>query len=245
MTVWDLIANAGRRWVLTLCGAVLTGLALVWAVSVPPLYFEHVRVVLIPPASAQPNAYGYTSESLIDLAGVVARRLRSPTQDAQSVSGDVTLVGEGIREGFTVTQRNSGGQWLYRFEEPVLEVQAVGVTPSEVRAQIGTALAQVESTLADFQDQQGVSAANRVRTTLNPVQPQLIEQKGSRTGAIASIVLTGTLTTLLLLGALSVGRDGLTRRRSIRTFARTGTVSRRSVPFQDAPVHPVALPRRE
>ncbi len=219
MTVWDLIANAGRRWVLTLCGALLTGLALLWAVNVPSLYFEHVRVVLLPPVSAQPNAYGYTPESLIDLAGVVARKLRPPTTDAQSVSGDVTLVGEGIRTGFSVTQQNSGGQWQYRFDEPVLEVQAVGATPSDVRDQIGTALAQVESTLADIQDEQGVSAANRVRTTLNPLQPQLLEQKGSRVRALASIVLTGMLITLILVGGLGVGPDGLSRRRLNRSDA--------------------------
>ncbi|TFC19829.1 hypothetical protein E3O19_02445 [Cryobacterium algoritolerans] len=214
MTVWDLIANAGRRWVFSLGGALLTGLALFWVANVPPLYFEQVRVVLLPPASAQPNAYGYTSKSLIDLAGVVARELRPPTQDAQSVSGDVTLVGEGIRKGFSVTQQNNGGQWQYRFDEPVLEVQAVGATPSEVRAQIGTALEQLESTLAGIQNSHGVSTANRVRTTLNPLQPQLVEQKGSRVRAITSIVLTGMLTTLVLVGGFGVGGNGSFRRRS-------------------------------
>ncbi|TFB91726.1 hypothetical protein [Cryobacterium sp. HLT2-28] len=220
MTVWDLIANAGRRWVLTLCGALLMGLGVLWVVNVPPLYFAQVRVVLLPPAAAQPNAYGYTSESLIDLAGVVARELRPPTQDAQSVSGDVTLVGEGIRTGFSVTQQNSGGQWQYRFDEPVVEVQAVGATPSEVRAQISTALRQVESTLAEIQDEQGVIAANRVRITLNPLQPQLIEEKGSRVRAIGSIVLTGLVSTLAVVGGLGVGRGGSSRRRSKRSGAR-------------------------
>jgi len=212
MTIWDLFAMAARRWLLTLSGALLTVLAMLWVAQIPPLYYVQVRVVLLPPASAQPNAYGYTSKSLISLAGVVARELRPPTEDAQSVSSNVTLVGEGIRKGFSVRQQNSGGQWQYRFDEPVLEVQAVGATPAEVRTAIATALKQVDSTLAGLQDEQDVSAVNRVRTTLNPTQPQFVKEKESRVRAIASTALAGLISTLTVVAGFDSTRSIFSRR---------------------------------
>ena len=217
MTLWDLGAVAIQRWILTLCCIGLTALAMVWVVNVPPAYLSDVRVVLLRPASVDLNAYTGTSQSLIDLAGVVARAVQGGGGATQSVSGGVTLVGEGVRTGYSVQQANGGGQWQYRFDDPVVIVQAVDLTPDAAKRQMEVALADVTSILNSIQDEQGVAVKNRVRMSLNPATPQLSMVEGSRSRAVAAVGVTGlivTLSALALLGSKPV-RSGLRPRRRL------------------------------
>lgn len=208
MTIWDLLAAAARRRVVTLLGILLTGLAVFWVTTVPEVYSSQVRVVLLPPVSSQSNGYAYTSESLIHLAGVVARQIRGSGDVAETVSGDVTLSGEGYREGYAVRHPNVGGQWKYEFDQPVLDVQAVGRSRAQAESQMAHALRLVESTLAELQDAEGSSAANRVRTSLSPPIPQLRVEGGSSARAVAATALTGVILTLGILGSLGPARGG-------------------------------------
>lgn len=212
MTTWDLLALAVKRWAVTLLGAGLTGLAVFWAITVPPVYFVQVRVVLLPPAGAQLNGFTGSAESLIDLAGVVAREMQGADGGASAVSQDVTLVGEGLHEGYSVRHPNAGGQWQYRFDEPVLDVQAVAATPKDVKKQATLALQRVRSTLTRIQRDQGVASIHRVRTVLSPATPQLYEEKGSRVRAVAATLLTGVIMTLVALGVLGPAQGGKRRR---------------------------------
>jgi hypothetical protein len=202
MTLWDLFTVAFQRKLLTICCVLLTGLAVAWVSHTQPVYLSQVNVVLLRPASVPLNAYTNTSQSLIDMAGVVARAVQGGDGSAQTVSDGVTLAGEGIRDGYAVQQPNGGGQWQYRFDQPFLDIQAVGSTASEARRQMTLALADVRATLDRVQDDQGVSAANRVRVNLNPLEPQLYAAAGSHIRAVGATAVLGILITLALMGAL-------------------------------------------
>lgn len=217
MTLWDLFAVAIQRWMVTLACVLLTGLALFWVLSVPPVYLSQVRVVLLRPASVGVNAYTNTSQSLVDLAGVVARDIQGGGGKAQTVRDGVTLAGEGIRAGYSVHHPNSGGQWQYSFDQPVLVLQAVDATRPAVEAQIQLALDEVETTLDRLQDAQGVALEDRVRTSLNPPSPQFYDKDGSRSRAVAATVAAGALLTVAALGVLGPRRtDAAGRSRSGR-----------------------------
>jgi hypothetical protein len=205
VTLWDLVAVAFQRRWLTLCCVLLTGLAVYSAAHVQPLYFSQVNVVLLRPASVPLNAYTRTSQSLIDMAGVVARAMTGGGQ-AQTVSDGVTLPGEGIRSGYAVQQPNAGGQWQWRFDDPILDIQAVGPTRESANGQMQLALDEVDATLIRTQDAQGVAPENRVRAELSPSVPQLYTEVGSKVRAVATIVLLGLLITLALMGALGPKR---------------------------------------
>lgn len=220
MTIWDLLAAATRRWGVTLSGLLLTVLAILWVMSIPEVYSAHVRVVLLPPTSDEPNGYADRSTSLIHLAGAVARNIRGTGDVPEPVSGNVTLASEGYQDGFEVRHLNSGGQWKYRFAEPVLDVQAVGESLSSAESSMARALQEVESALIVMQDTEGVSAENRVRTRLNPPVPQFRVEVGSRARAVAASALTGVLLTLGVLGSLGPARRG--SERSDRRIAPAG-----------------------
>ncbi len=213
MTFWDLLAIVWRRWYVTLAGVLITGLALLGLAQASPVYLSQVTVVLLPPVASGTNGLGTASGSLIDMAGVVARAMGGG--DSQAVSDDVTLAGEGRRDGYLVRQPNDGGQWNYAFSEPQLSVQAVGATPAEAEATMNKALDTIDATLTRLQDAEGVRPANRIRTELVPSTPQLREVGGNSSRALAATVLAGGLGTLLVLGAL-----GPTRRRGEQTAAK-------------------------
>ncbi|PXA65717.1 hypothetical protein [Cryobacterium arcticum] len=208
MTAWDVLTIAAQRWLVTVLGLVLTVGAVFLVTSAQPSYLAQVRVVLLPPATAQPNGLTDTAGSLISLAGVVAKSVADSDVGAEAVSESVTLTGEGRREGYTVRQPNAGGQWQYRFDEPVLDVQAVGSTDRAARQQLDAALRRVDSALADIQDLQGVPLASRVRTILNPEAPQVDAVGGSDTRAMAATVVAGLLVTVSVLGYLGPRRPG-------------------------------------
>ncbi|MCU1441886.1 MAG: hypothetical protein JWQ59_36 [Cryobacterium sp.] len=202
MTIWDLFSIAVQRWRLTLCCLLLTGLAVYWTETSPPVHYARVSVVLLPPVSAHANGYASRSESLVYLAGAVARATREAGDGADAASASVTLVGKGYREGSTVQQPDVGGQWQYRFDAPVLDVQAVGPTRAAVEVEMASALGRVESTLSAFQDTQSVADASRVRTRLNPAAVQYYEEDGSRVRAASASILTGLIVTLGVVGGL-------------------------------------------
>ena len=113
---------------------------------------------------------------------------------------------------FRSRQPNSGGQWQYRFDEPVLEVQAVGPTPDVVRAHVQQGVDSVVHTLDELQNAQGVDEQNRVRTQLNPTETQIFEQNGSRVRALAATTFAGLAATLGVLAILGPPRKHKRRR---------------------------------
>ena len=207
MTAWDLLSIAMRRWIVTVICVLLTAGAAVWAMKAPPLYFVQVRVVLLPPATPDTNGLTFPSRSVIDLAGVVARAIDGSGGQSQPVSDGVTLPGEGIRSGYSIRQPNSGGQWKFTFDQPVLDVQAVDSTPARARVQMQVALDEISSTLTSLENAQGTSTANRARISLNPATPQIFEQTGSRSRAVIASIFTGVIVTLALLSALGPKRS--------------------------------------
>ncbi|MFE6965607.1 hypothetical protein ACFVAJ_10850 [Agromyces sp. NPDC057679] len=211
MTVWDLLARLGRRWYLLLAVALLTAVAVWWAVSVPPTYFANVRVVFVPPASTEENVLVHPPGSLIDFAGVVGRSIES-SGAAEPVSAEVTLLGEGRTEGFLVRQANSGGQWQYAFDDPVLEVQAVGSTPEEAMASLEEGVDAVRTTTTELQDDLGVPSGARIVTTLNPSTPRLERESGSKIRAVAAIALVGGIAMLVVAGVRPRGGGGASPR---------------------------------
>jgi hypothetical protein len=202
MTAWDLFAIAVQRWVITVVCAVLTGLVVFSVLQARPVYFTQVRVVLLTPALPESNSLGSTSASLVDLAGIVARKVQGVDPQALPVSYSVTLFDQGIRSGYAVIQPNLGGQWAYNFQDPVLDVQAVASSPELAQKQLQTALTAIQASLKAIQDDQGVSSADRVRTRLSPSSPHATEQKGSSIRAVAAATLAGGLVTAALLAGL-------------------------------------------
>lgn len=175
-----------RRWWIALFGVLLTVAAGNYVRHAPGVYYQQVDVVFMwpQPPQNQENTFQYGSKTLIKTAGVVARAVEGARAGAATVSETATLAGQGIRHGWSVRLPNSGGQWAFDFEQPVLSVEAVGTTPAEVIATTTTAVSKVTGELVRLQRDEGVPATLMVRTRVSPPTSLVQYGGGSRTRAL-------------------------------------------------------------
>ena len=121
MTLWDLVTATVRRWPILLAGAVLTAVIAYAAVSDDGVYYTRTELVLLAPSSTDyPNTLKTKSGSLVVTAGLLAKRMMGPGEPAKYASPDVTLIGEGIREGWSRRRVRE-----YVFEHARIEADAL------------------------------------------------------------------------------------------------------------------------
>jgi hypothetical protein len=213
---WQILAAIRRRPLITVVGLALTALLAAYVHGRPGLYFTEVNAIFLNPAPqtargsaalddaapAPVNPLDGTNPDLISTAGVVARVLAQGASKSLSGSDSISLVGTGLTHGYTVTLPNSGGQWVYQFDRPVLDVQVVGRNPAEVQALLDTAMARIRSTLQAQEMQTGTTKDQMIRVFQNPQRPVIGEGLGDRRRATAVALMLGIMLTLTALHLL-------------------------------------------
>ena len=202
MSVWTLAAAVRRRWWVLLLGGLGT-MGLLWQVrTVSPVYSSEIRVVFV-----SDLAYAdlrRPQPGLITVAALVNQHVSERTR-ARTASDSVSLVGEGIREGFSVSLPNSGGQWVQIYERPELRVQAVGSSPGDVATQLDMAMREIREALLAVQAPFDIADRDLVQVRTAATSPVVFEGRGSRTRSAAAALLLGGLLTC----AAVIGCDGL------------------------------------
>ena len=217
MTTSELCTILRRRWAVVVLGLALLAGTLHVVASRPGVYWTQVDVVILAPKSTRyPNVIEQTSASLIAMAGLVEREVNQGVHAPATASASVTLAGEGVRDGHTITMPNSGGQWAADFSRPVIDVQVVGPTEAEVRRQLADLVSRVEQTLEDRQDADGIPPVSRITASSSPTAAAVLHLDGSRKKAMAATLLLGAA--LICVAAVVVDRLLGARRR------RRGTV---------------------
>lgn len=220
MTTSDLCGILRRRWYVALLGLALLAGTLHVVASRPGVYWTQVDVVILAPKSARyPNVIEQTSASLIAMAGLVEREVNRGVHAPATASAAVTLAGEGVRDGHTVTLPNSGGQWADNFNRPVVDVQVVGPSEASVRRRLDELVVRVERTLAERQEADGVPPVTQITASSAPTAAAVLHLQGHRRKAVAATLLLGAG----LIGVGTVGADRLLtaharRRRRARTL---------------------------
>jgi len=186
-------------WVI---GVPVSAMCAVAASKAPGVYWSRVQISFIAPNSTtNPNGLQITSSSLISAAGAVGKMVDNRTSAARLGSATVTLAGEGIRNGYSVTLPNDGGQWVSSFNSPWLDVQAVASDPLTVSQRMSALLRQINVALAHLQSEQSVAPRNLIRTQASPPSVPIYYQRGSRMRASAGTLVLGLILTTALAGA--------------------------------------------
>jgi hypothetical protein len=169
----------------------------------PGVWWTQVDVVFLAPTSARyPNSLEVTSASLISTAGVVERRVNAGRVPTAVSSSSVSLVGEGIRDGYSVRLPNAGGQWAENFSRPVLDVQVVGASRDVVAARLDILLAKIQTTLDELQVSGGADKFNLIITESAPRVPVQTFVGPRNKRAAAGIGVLGSLITLATVVAV-------------------------------------------
>ena len=181
------------RMCVAILGIVCTLVAAKAATSRPGVYFSEVKVVFLAPNNAlYPNSLVAINASVIMTAGLVSV-LADPgrPQSPRVTDPSISIVNEGIRDGYRIQLPNDGGQWSDNYDQSVLDVQAVGPTANSVVTRMQSLLARIDASLTKIQDDQQVAAVNRIRTSVVPAQLPIFYQTGSKIRALAATLILG------------------------------------------------------
>ncbi|MCR2764191.1 hypothetical protein NQ152_11825 [Microbacterium sp. zg.B48] len=212
MTFWGLLRAVLRYWPIVVAGAVCTAAAGLAILSDEGVYSTRTEIVFLAPTSpSNPNALRTQSEDVIDMAGVVAKRLTGPGEVPKFAAPDVTLVGLGVRDGWSLRLPDTGGQWSSNFATQRLVLDIVGPTTEAVRERQDELLDRVQGELSALQSERGVADVNRITALAAPETTVIAHVGGSRPRALAMTLALG-------VGAILTGVLVLERRRLRREF---------------------------
>ena len=213
MTLWNLVRAALRRWTVLVAGAVAT-LGLMYSTTLDDgVFWSRTQVVfLAPPSTDYPNSLRTTSEDLIITAGVVAKSISGPDAVTKYASPDATLVGEGVRDGWSIRLPDTGGQWAPHFAEQVLYVEVVSATADQTATRQGEIVAQIAEELDRLQRDARVAPVNDITVTVAPESTVVHQVKGSRARSVGMAGVLGAAATLTAIAVLEArGRRPATR----------------------------------
>jgi hypothetical protein len=186
------VGRGRARYVVAVIGIIATLVTVVVTAHRPGVYWATVQVRFIAPTSAaNPNTLPLSGNSIVMVAGAVGQMVND-NQGPRTSSPTVDITGLGIRDGWTVTLPNTGGQWASNFTSPYLQVQAIGPTIAKVGANMARLINEISVDLVALEKQSGVDPHNYIRTQLNPLNgPTYYYQSGSRVRAVIGTLALG------------------------------------------------------
>ncbi len=217
MTLPELLRALLRWWPILLIGMLVTPAIGYEAIRDPGVYFTRTEIIFLAPTSSlYPNALKTQSEDIIDTAGVVAKRITGPGKVTKFSSPDVTLVGMGVRDGWSLRLPDTGGQWGTNFATQTLMLDIVGPSPDAVQQTQAELLARVYAELADLQRNAGVSKVNEISAAPAPQTSVIYHVGGNKYRALGMTGLLGVGVTIGLIVLLEQRRRRRLTRRKVQ-----------------------------
>jgi hypothetical protein len=202
-----------RRMILAGLGLALTAGFTIHFLQKPGVYYAESQVRFLAPLSkANPNSLVVSLGGVTSLAGTVGRLVEPHPPAGQVVSPLVTLTDEGVRNGWSVSLPNDGGQFTDKFDQQQLQVQVVGSSSEEVRRRIASLTAMINADLVRLQDQKDIPQVDRIITSPSPAHTDVVYLTGSRARTIVATFLLGF--GLTVVADMLLGRRHRSRRRS-------------------------------
>lgn len=216
MIIWDVTRVLLRYWAVVLVGGLCTAGAGLMAISDDGVYFTRTELAFLAPTSTlYPNALRTQSEDIIDTAGVVAKRVMGPGKVTKFAAPDVTLVGLGVRDGWSIRLPDTGGQWASNYATQMLVLDVVAPSREGVAARQSELVRQVQGELLELQEDAGVAPVNRISVLPAPESTVIFSVSGNRPKALAMTACLGVGVTITIVLAAERRRRHITRTRSL------------------------------
>jgi hypothetical protein len=172
------------------------------------VYYTRTQIVFLAPSSSfYPNTLATQSEDIIDTAGAVAKRVTGPIPVTKYASADVTLVGIGVRDGWSLGVPDTGGQWATNFENQILNLEIVAPDRATVLERQTTLLARIQDQLSALQRARHVAPINDITMTTAPRSTVIYHVGGSKPRMLGMIAVLGLgVTSAAVVVAERLGR---------------------------------------
>jgi hypothetical protein len=212
MTFWEFCRVLRRYWPIVLVGAVCTIGAGVVAISDDGVYFTRTNIVFPAPTSADyPNAMRTQLVDVIITAGVVGKRVTGPGRVTKFAAPEVTSVGLGGRDGWSIQLRDTGGQWATNFPVQMLTLDVVGPSREVVQQRQHDLIQRVKQDLYQLQRDAGVNPKNDITAVPAPEFSVVYYVSGNKPRALGMTAVLGVGLTIAVVLAV----DGQRRRREV------------------------------
>ena len=214
MTLGKLVQVFVRHWLVVVIGAACTmGVGLL-AVRDDGVYFSRTYVTFLAPTSTNyPNALRTQSVDVIETAGIVGKRISGPGKVTKFASPDVTLVGLGVRDGWSLQLPDTGGQWATNFATQTLVLDVVGPSRADVQQRQAALVTRIQQELNQLQRDAGVNPRNDITALPAPESVTVHHVTGSRPRALGMAAVLGVGLTAAVVLALE--RRAPARRRDL------------------------------
>jgi hypothetical protein len=220
VTIRDLIQALLRRWPVVLIGAVVTAAMCFVALSDRGVYWTRTEVTFLAPSSERyPNSLQTTSGDLIITAGIVEKRMEGPAAVPKYADSSVNLIGEGVRDGWSLRLPDTGGQWATNFASQTLILEVVGSGHDEVQSRQQQLIDEIADQLNALQREQGVDPVNDITTAATPASAVISHVTGNRVRSLAATAALGASAVIALVVLLE---HRARRRKPVRRPRRTG-----------------------
>jgi hypothetical protein len=191
MSVSDVLASLGRRWLLVSLCLALTAVGVVLASDVQPVYRATQVFVLQPPQTADaPNQLKGIYPSLAITGHAIGERLSTPAARAHyreaGVTGDYAFI-----------PRNTGTVQTPSYQISSMMVTATGVDETSALRSLALLSADFHRELGAMQDEWDVAPSWRITTT-TLVPPSAVALPNSRKRAVLGTALLGTIVSLVI-----------------------------------------------
>lgn len=170
MTPAEFFAALSRRWyaVVAMLIAVAASCMFLWPGQ--HVYSARGSVTFLWPGSislSKTDDGGLAA--LVNFAAMV-RLAIDDGQAQESTSFGGSLVGAGVRNGFTVVLPNSGGQWSAEYNQPRLQVESVAATPDVAAAKASSLIQEITAAASELQARLSIPPDAFISTSVSSVE---------------------------------------------------------------------------
>ena len=196
MTVLDLARAIRRYRTLVVFSVLMTMGAAAWVGRPDTVYLSDAMILLVAPTRDAPgaapkNALTEDNGGLVATAGALRARVAGVELPYKVNDPKVSIVDEDLVPSEKLSVPDTGGQWSHGWSTPTIEVQVSGRTESVVAARAAALRADIDQTLATWQDTLGVPTNDRITTQLVNAGSTLRPVHNSPRLALMLALLTG------------------------------------------------------
>ncbi|MFJ4265386.1 hypothetical protein ACIPY1_02395 [Paenarthrobacter nicotinovorans] len=216
MTSQTLLRLLMKRWYVASAVIFLGFVGLGAIRAQEPVYWAQTEVSFVAPNSDP--AYwipGGDNAVLVPFAALVERRVNAGSDSVDLVLARGTLYGAGVKQGYSVTLPNAGGQWAKSFTRPVLLVQVVDTSAENVNRVLTTVIERIKGACNTLQEEEHVDS-RLIFTVSTPSSPEIIFGGGTQVDRIKGAAIWLTLFAGAALAATYVVDRRLTRQHKPR-----------------------------
>lgn len=214
MTVRQILGVVARRWYTTVVALALAAILTLMFLQDGGTYSTRAVVEFRWPGAARTELdNGFTNDSVISFADMVALRVNQGREPERYSQDEAPLYGAGVRSAEVVGMSFSGNQWVTDHPIAAVTVQVIGRSQRQVEARQSALIAEVLRTADELQQEAGAPRVDYVVPAIDPLSTTVQYIAPSRAGRLAAIAAMAIAGLIAGVGTALVWDRAARRRR--------------------------------